>query len=84
MNKIKALLLSAAVVFAIGGAYATTDPEDPCETEEHINADTGLPAQAGYDCTNVQTKVCTYVIDPFDMETEIPCRWGDYIPPPQN
>lgn len=81
MNKIKITLLSSAVILAIGGAFATTQPNDPCKDPlvPRYHGPSQTPVQPGYSCISGPSTVCTYYLNASNQK--IQCEEGTYDAP---
>jgi len=85
MKKLKMALVTAAVVLAVSGAFATK-PKVLCEgqTQYYFNGTNYLAAgQFGldYDCDNLSSSTCTYYRpDPVGHpNTYVACRVGVFM-----
>jgi len=82
MSKIKLALILAAIVIAVGGAFATTRGSY-CEsqTQYYKYGTTYLPAgDYGYDyvCLSAPGNCTYYLVDPYDPNSFAPCRTGAF------
>lgn len=81
MKKLKFLILSAAIVMGIGGAWATK-PCSICEYYDQYRLVNGAYVYAGtygvtYICSG-STGICTYY-RPTASSGYVPCQVGDYF-----
>jgi len=80
MKKIKFMIMTLAIAFSIGGAFATAPrlPQDCLgATQYYYNGGYMLAGRMGIDyiCNTPSSSVCTY----YKVgSTYTPCAWGNY------
>jgi hypothetical protein len=84
MKKLRIILMSCTVLFAIGSAVATKPKCGLCELYTQYRYVNGIYMQAGtlginYYCEEDDPAVCTYY-KPTPTSGYLPCTWGAYTP----
>ncbi len=84
MKKIRVLLMALAVLIAVGGAFATTDPPCVYQQQYYRMGSTFLPAGTEglhYVCIWCPSACTYYLPDPvLQPNNYFPCKTGTYYP----